>query len=91
MPTETIPRPQLTRCPRAHDTPVEIAVAPTAITAHAAHPANDATVYGANAGYYRNLIAGLEASLAVSLDGVSREQLEDIWTASAQLGLRYSF
>lgn len=54
-------------------------------------PAGDATILGANAGYYRNLIAGLEASLAVSVDGINREQLEDIWTASAQLGFRYSF
>ena len=54
-------------------------------------PLGDATIYGANAGYYRNLIAGLEASVAVSVDGISREQLEDIWTASAQLGVRYSF
>jgi hypothetical protein len=54
--------------------------------------AGDATAVGASAAYYRNLAAGLSATAAVGIDGISREELlEDIWNASAQLGLRYSF
>ena len=54
-------------------------------------PLNDATIYGANGIYARNILDALEGSVAVSLDGITRDQLEDYWTASAQLGLRYSF
>jgi len=48
--------------------------------------------YGASAAYNRLLTAKLAATAAVSLDGLTRdEDLEDIWSAAALLGLRYSF
>ncbi|WJY18466.1 preprotein translocase subunit YajC [Alteriqipengyuania flavescens] len=48
---------------------------------------------GSTASYYRTLAAGLSASAAVGIDGVLRddELLEDLWTARAALGLRYTF
>ena len=52
----------------------------------------DATLIGANAAYYRNLTNRLSATAAIGLDGVTRDaSLEDIWTASALVGVRYSF
>jgi len=48
--------------------------------------------YGASAAYHRDLLHRLTATLAVSIDGVSREEaLEDLWAAAALLGLRYTF
>ncbi|MCB2077803.1 MAG: preprotein translocase subunit YajC [Novosphingobium sp.] len=52
----------------------------------------DASVLGATAAYNRNLAENLSATAALGLDGVNREDpLEDFWTASALLGVRYSF
>ncbi len=52
----------------------------------------DTTVIGATAAYRRNLTQRLAAIAAVGVEGVNREApLEDAWTASALLGLRYSF
>ena len=54
--------------------------------------AGDTTAFGASAAYHRELLRRLTATAAVSIDTVSREELvEDIWTAAALLGLRYSF
>lgn len=53
----------------------------------------DVTGYGASASYYRLLTRRLRASLAVGIDGTTRDDpsIDDIWTASALAGLRYSF
>jgi len=55
--------------------------------------AGKSTGYGASAAYYRDIARNLSATAAVSLDGVTRNDptLEDVWTAAALLGLRYSF
>ncbi len=46
---------------------------------------------GANAAYYRQLWRGLSASAAVGIDSYKQEDLDSEVTASALLGLRYSF
>lgn len=52
----------------------------------------DAFALGATAAYYRSLTSRLSATAAIGLDGIDRDSaLEDIWTASALLGVRYSF
>jgi len=53
----------------------------------------DVTGYGATLGYYRMLARRLRASVALGIDGTSRDDAlyDDIWTASALAGLRYSF
>lgn len=49
--------------------------------------------YGATLGYYRMLARRLRATVALGLDGVSRDDAlyEEYWTASALAGVRYSF
>ena len=47
--------------------------------------------YSSSLAYNRNLLKGLSATAAVGLDGISRENLPDFLSASALLGLRYSF
>jgi hypothetical protein len=47
--------------------------------------------YSASLSYRRNLIRGLSGTAAIGLDGISRENLDDFMSASALLGLRYSF
>jgi hypothetical protein len=54
-------------------------------------PGGDILGYSAALSYRRNLIRGLSASAAIGLDGISRENLDDFLSASALLGLRYSF
>ncbi|WP_395333729.1 preprotein translocase subunit YajC [Novosphingobium sp. BL-8H] len=53
----------------------------------------DVSGYGVSASYYRMLARRLRGTVAVSLDGASRDGSfgEDYWTASALAGLRYSF
>ena len=53
----------------------------------------DVTGYGISASYYRLLTRRLRASLAVAVDGATRDDpaVDDIWTASALAGLRYNF
>ena len=51
----------------------------------------DGIGYSASLSYYRNLVAGLSGTAAVSLDGITRDSLPDYSAASALLGLRYSF
>lgn len=46
---------------------------------------------GANAALYRQIIRGLSASAAVGLDSFRQEDFDSELTASALLGLRYSF
>lgn len=54
--------------------------------------AGDTAAFGASAAYHRELLRRLTATAAVSIDTVSREEfLDDIWTAAALLGVRYSF
>jgi hypothetical protein len=53
--------------------------------------AGDTSSVGASAAYYRTLARNLTASLAVGVNGVNREQLEDYWSASALAGVRLSF
>jgi hypothetical protein len=54
--------------------------------------AGDSAGYGASASYYRSLTPHLEARAAVSVDGVTSDTLpDDVWSAAALLGLRYSF
>ncbi|MGZ3245672.1 MAG: preprotein translocase subunit YajC [Croceibacterium sp.] len=47
--------------------------------------------YSASLAYYREIIAGLSGTAAAGIDGVTQESLPDIVSASALLGLRYSF
>jgi len=54
-------------------------------------PGGDVLGYSAALSYRRNLIRGLSGTAAVGLDGISRENLADFMSASALLGLRYSF
>lgn len=49
------------------------------------------SAYGATAAYSRLLTQRLSATAAVGIDGLSRKELEDIWVASALLGMRYNF
>lgn len=52
----------------------------------------DVAALGATAAYMRSIGGNLTATAAVGVDGVSREDtLEDQWTASALVGLRYTF
>lgn len=54
--------------------------------------AGDAFALGATAAYYRSLTSRLSATAAIGLDGINRDEaLEDLWMASALLGVRYSF
>jgi hypothetical protein len=53
--------------------------------------AGDVTAIGATAAYYRQLTSKLTATAAVGIDGVKRENLVDIWSAQAMVGMRYSF
>jgi hypothetical protein len=53
--------------------------------------AGDALSAGANAALYRQIIRGLSASAAVGLDSYKVEDFDSQITASALLGLRYSF
>jgi len=53
--------------------------------------AGSSTAFGATAAYNRLLTRRLSATAAVGLDGISRKTLEDYWTASALVGMRYTF
>jgi hypothetical protein len=53
--------------------------------------ANDVLQTGANAALYRQIIRGLSARAAVGLDSYRQENFDSELTASALLGLRYSF
>lgn len=53
--------------------------------------AGSATAFGATAAYHRLLTGRLSATAAIGLDGISRTNLEDVWTASALVGMRYNF
>ena len=53
--------------------------------------AGDVSSFGATAAYYRSLTNRLSATAAVGVQGADRELLEDIWTAQAMVGVRYSF
>ncbi len=53
--------------------------------------AGDSSSIGATAAYYRTLTGNLTATAAVGINGVNRDALQDIWTASGLVGLRYSF
>lgn len=53
----------------------------------------DVAGYGITGAYYRLLTERLRATAAVGIDGVTRDDpaIDDIWTASALVGLRYNF
>jgi hypothetical protein len=52
----------------------------------------DTKAYGASAAYYRDLARNLSARAALGIEGLTEPDLpEDYWTASALVGLRYSF
>ncbi|KMS59675.1 hypothetical protein V474_10790 [Novosphingobium barchaimii LL02] len=53
----------------------------------------DVNGYGASASYYRMFTPRLRGTLAVGIDGATRDApaIDDFWTASALAGLRYSF
>lgn len=53
--------------------------------------AGDVNAIGATAAYYRTITSHLSATAAVGIDGVSRDLLDDIWTARGMVGVRYSF
>ena len=53
---------------------------------------SDTKAYGASAAYYRDLTRNLSARAALGIEGMTEPDLpEDFWTASALVGLRYSF
>jgi len=52
---------------------------------------HDLLGYSSSLAYERDLIKGLSGTAAVGLDGISRSNLPDFLSASALLGLRYSF
>lgn len=55
-------------------------------------PGGDVSALGATAAYYRSLTQNLGATAALGIDGVNRDEpFVDTWTASALLGVRYSF
>lgn len=51
----------------------------------------DVSALGATAAYYRSLTGRLSATVAVGVQGVDRELIEDVWTAQGMVGVRYSF
>jgi hypothetical protein len=51
----------------------------------------DASALGAQVAYRRSLTNRLSGSLALGIDGISRQFEDDYWTASALAGVRYSF
>jgi hypothetical protein len=51
----------------------------------------EAIGYSASLAYYRRIIAGLSGTAAIGLDGITQESLPDLMSASALVGLRYSF
>ncbi len=51
----------------------------------------DTLAFGANAAYYRNLLAGLSATAALGVDTYDQEGFDSELIGSAQVGLRYSF
>ena len=53
--------------------------------------AGDVSALGATAAYYRSITRNLSASAAVGVEGVNRELLQDVWSAHAMVGVRYSF
>ncbi len=53
--------------------------------------ASDVLSVGTNAAYYRQIFRGLSASAAVGLDSYRQKDFDSELTASALLGLRYSF
>jgi hypothetical protein len=53
--------------------------------------AGDVLGVGANAAYYRQIIRGLSATAAVGVDSYKQEDFDSDLTASALVGLRYSF
>ena len=53
--------------------------------------APDSYGFGANASYNRNIWRGLQATAAVGIDTYTVEDFEEDVSASALLGLRYSF
>ncbi len=53
--------------------------------------AGNVYTYGFNAAYFRQIIPGLSATAAVGLDAFEQADFDDSLTASALLGLRYSF
>jgi hypothetical protein len=53
--------------------------------------AGDVSALGATAAYYRTLTGRLSATVAVGVQGVDRELLDDVWTAQGMVGVRYSF
>ena len=53
--------------------------------------AGNTSAVGATAAYYRSITQHLTATAAVGVNGVNREILQDVWTASGLVGLRYTF
>ncbi|MDB5723740.1 MAG: hypothetical protein JWQ16_494 [Novosphingobium sp.] len=51
----------------------------------------DASALGATVAYRRSLTNRLSGTVALGIDGINRQFEEDIWTASALAGVRYSF
>ena len=53
--------------------------------------AGNSSTVGATAAYYRSITNHLTATAAVGVNGVNREVLQDVWTASGLVGVRYTF
>jgi hypothetical protein len=47
--------------------------------------------YSASLAYYRRIIAGLSGTAAVGIDGIRQDNLPDVMSASALVGLRYEY
>ncbi len=51
----------------------------------------DSSVIGASTAYRRNITTNLSATAALGVNGLQHDDLEDQWSASALVGVRYSF
>ncbi|MEP7221854.1 MAG: preprotein translocase subunit YajC [Novosphingobium sp.] len=49
------------------------------------------SAFGASGAYNRNLSDNLTATAALGIEGINQQALADVWSASALLGVRYSF
>ncbi|MEP6868056.1 MAG: preprotein translocase subunit YajC, partial [Novosphingobium sp.] len=53
--------------------------------------AGSGSAFGASGAYNRNLTDNLTATAALGIEGINQQALADVWSASALLGVRYSF
>ena len=51
----------------------------------------DLNAVGATAVYQRRILQNLTASAALGVDSINAQALQDVWSASGELGMRYNF